>query len=333
MPSRRDAVLTGILEATRLHRDLEIQSKIDIFGGRVDVFTAIIDRGAQLVFRPLEGLIGAYIPVPGPGILITTERNLAIQRYAGGHELGHFCMGHRGSLDNDGILHRSPFLSANYDPNEVAADAFASEFLLPEWLVEYHAHRQGWSRESFADVANLYQLALRVGLSYEATCRILQRHELLTRTVADKSLRVERKKIKQHLLGGHSIPDWHANVWVLTEKDEGSAIFGEPDDVFIVRLKEHTGSGYLWDLDQVAAAGFVVVSDERRAPSENTEIGGAVERIVTARSEAPAIGNIDFIEARPWDRSDVFGHFSFAYDFRGKEHGLPRAARERLVAA
>ena len=333
MPNRREAVLTGILEAARLHRELDLEKKIDIFGGRIDVFSSIIERGAQLVFRKLDGFLGLYIPAPVPGILITTERSLAIQRYTSGHELGHFYMKHRGSLDDEGILHRSPFLSPDYDPNEVAADAFASEFLMPEWLADYHAQKQGWSRESLADVVNLYQLSLRVGLSYEATCRTLQKHKLLTGPMADKLLRTERKKIKQHLLAGHSIPDWFANVWVLTEKDQGSAIFGEPNDVFIVRLKEHTGSGYLWNLEQVAAAGFVVVSDERKPPTNEAEIDGAVERILMARSETPALGNIDFVETRPWDTSDVFGRFSFAYDFRGKEHGLPRAARERLVAA
>jgi len=184
-----------------------------------------------------------------------------------------------------------------------------------------------------ADLVNAYQLSLIVSLSYEATCRILQKHKLVTRSGADNLLKIEPKKIKQQLVSGHPMPNWYANVWFLTEKDEGAAIFGEPNDVFIVRLREHTGSGYLWNADQVAAAGFVVVADERKAPAENSEIGGSVERTIVARSEEPKLGNIDFTEARPWDQSDVFGRFSFAFDFRGREHGLPRAARERLVAA
>jgi Zn-dependent peptidase ImmA (M78 family) len=333
MSNTRDAVLTGTLEAARLHRDLDIQNRIDVFGGRVDVFAAIIDRGAQLVFKKLEGLLGAYVPAAVPGILITTERNLAIQRYTGGHELGHFYMNHRGSLDDETILHRSPFLSAEYESNEVSADAFSSEFLMPEWLVEYHAKRQGWSIDSLADVANVYQLSLRVGVSYEATCRILQKHKLISRSSTDNLLKTEPKKIKQQLVSGHAMQNWYSNVWYLTEKDEGSAIFGEPSDVFIVRLKEHTGSGYLWNVEQLANSGFVVIADERKTQDGNEEIGGSVERTIMARSDEPNLGNIDFTEARPWDQADVFGRFSFAYDFRGKEHGLPRAARERLVAA
>jgi Zn-dependent peptidase ImmA (M78 family)/predicted secreted protein len=332
MPSKRDAVLEGTLQAARLQRDLKLKETIAHRDGRVDVFAAVIDEGAQLVFRKLEGLLGAYIPVPSPGILVTTERTLAIQRFTAAHELGHFFMKHRGSLDYEEILHRSPFASPSYDPNEVAADAFASEFLLPEWLVEYHAQRQKWSIEDIANAANVYQLSLRVGLSYEATCWILQKHRLIQRDALYRLLETPRKKIKQQLLAGHSLANWFPNVWVLSEKDAGAAIHGEPNDVFVVRLKEHTGSGYLWNLEQLTAAGFVVVSDERQSQSED-EIGGAVERILTARSEDASIGNIDFVETRPWDHSDVFGKFSFAYDFRGKEHGMPRAARERFAVA
>lgn len=333
MPNRRDSVLEGTLEAARLQRDFKIQDQIALHGGRIDVFAAIIDKGAQLVFKKLDGLLGAYIPVPSPGILVTTERPLAIQRFTAAHELGHFYMNHRSSLDDEEILQRLSFLRSSFDSNEVAANAFASEFLLPEWLVEYHAHRQEWSLNNLHDPANIYQLSLRVGVSYEATCWILQKHKLLTKTVAQKLLDTERKAIKQQLLGGHSLPNWFPNVWLLTERDQGSAIYGEPSDVFVVRLKEHTGSGYLWNLDQVSAAGFTVVSDERQPSEKEGEIGGAVERILMARSDEPAIGNIDFVESRPWDHSDVFGRFSFAYDFRGKEHGMPRAARERFAVA
>ena len=205
MPNRRDSVLEGTLEATRLHREFKLQDKIALHGGRI-VFAAMIHKGAQLVFKKLDGLLGAYIPVPSPGILVTTERPLSIQRFTAAHELGHFYMKHRGSLDDETILQRSPFISTKYAPPEVAADAFASEFLLPEWLVNYHAEKQHWSIQSLNDPINVYQLSLRVGVSYEATCRVLQKHNLLNRTTADRLIDTERKKIKQHLLAGHSLP-------------------------------------------------------------------------------------------------------------------------------
>jgi hypothetical protein len=100
-----------------------------------------------------------------------------------------------------------------------------------------------------------------------------------------------------------------------------------------VRLNEHTGSGYVWNLEQVAAAGFTVVSDRRDLPAKKGEIGGGVERALTVQSPGGSIGTLELVESRPWDRSDFFGRFSFSFDFRGREFGMPRAAREKLVAA
>lgn len=333
MQNRRDATLHGTLEATRLHRELATRNKIAVYGGRVDVFAAIIEKRAELIFKQLDGLLGAYIPTPYPGILVTTERSLAIQRYTAAHELGHFYLKHRSSLDDDTILQRSAALSRNYDLNEVAADAFASEFLVPEWLVNYHAERQLWTRADLRKPATLYQFALRVGASYEATCRTLERHGILSRSSSASLMSVERKEIKQQLLGSHPLSNWLPNVWLLTKLDEGSVIYGEPNDVFIVRLNEHSGSGYIWNIDQVAAAGFRIVADEHRATGPSDEIGGEVQRILTAQSPEGVIGNLELAEKRPWDSADFFGRFSFAYDFRGRESGLPRAARERLFAA
>jgi Zn-dependent peptidase ImmA (M78 family) len=335
MISRRDAVLDGVLEAARLHEDLDTQSVIDGLGGRVDPFAAILDRGGELLFRQLDGFLGLYLPKPRAGILVTTERSLAIQRYTASHELGHFVMGHRGSIDDDEILRREPSSSAVYDPQEIAANAFASAFLLPDWIIEYHAVRQDWTAADLADPINVYQLSLRVGASYEATCRTLLQQQVINPATAKTLLSAacHPKKIKQKILGKNALKQWHPNVWILTGRDQGAAIHGEPDDLFVVRLTEHVGSGYLWDLQQVGVAGFKVITDERLSRNGSEEIGGAIDRIVTAQSDGASVGNIDLQEIRPWDLSDVYGHLSFAYDFRGREHGLPRAARERLWAA
>lgn len=335
MASRRDAALGGILEAARLHLELDKQSSVDLLGGRVDPFAAILDRGGELVFRQLDGFLGLYLPRPRAGILVTTERSLAIQRYTAAHELGHFVMGHRGSIDDDDILQRTPSSNASYDPQEIAADAFAAAFLLPDWIIEYHATRQAWTAPDLADPLNAYQLSLRAGVSYEATCRTLLQHHIITPPIAKTLLSPtwQPKKIKQQILGKNALQQWHPNVWILTERDEGAAIHGEPGDLFVVRLTEHAGSGYLWDLNRVEAAGFKVITDERRSTSDPQEVGGSIDRIVTAQSDGASIGNIDLQETRAWDASDVYGRLSFAYDLRGREHGLPRAARERLRAA
>ena len=54
-------------------------------------------------------------------------------------------MHHNASLDGDEIIERAAELE---DMLEVQANAFASEFLIPRWLLAIHGNAQGWNRES-----------------------------------------------------------------------------------------------------------------------------------------------------------------------------------------
>lgn len=184
-----------------------------------------------------------------------------------------------------------------------------------------------------SDPSNIYQLSLRLGTSYEAMTNALLKHGTFDRNTFNHVLATQPKKIKQSLLGPYEIDDWRPNVWLLTERDEGTVIHGEPNDIFIVRLKENSSAGYLWNLDQLKREGFVVVNDERRIPAAEEGIGGAVDRILTARSQAPLFGEINAVLARPWDPEDSISYFSFTYDLRGKESGMSRVERGRPVAA
>lgn len=332
MPDLRETVLRATLEAERLHRGMKSEEQLTPKSGAVDVFGAIVRLGIELLFKPLDGLLGAYVPVGNAsGILVTTERQLAIQRFTAAHELGHAYLKHDARLDNDQILRRSPFGNPHYDLREVAADTFASMFLMPEWLVNFHAAHQEWDWRNLSDPVVVYQLSLRLGVSYDALCRTLRRYDLLDPHTFRSLSSIPPKRIKQRILGDHPAESWYANVWLLTERDEGSVIHGEPADIFVVRLREMSGAGYLWNLDQVRDAGFAIVADERRIPSD--VVGGAVERILTARADDPCSGLIQAEQRRPWNPKDSVSRFSFSYDFRGKERGLPRFVREVQLAA
>jgi Zn-dependent peptidase ImmA (M78 family)/predicted secreted protein len=299
----------------------------------VDVFRTILSLDIPLIFRPLENLLGAYVPLPYPGIIITTQRNLAVQRFTGAHELGHLVLGHAGSLDDESILHRSPFGGTQYDEREVGADAFAASFLMPQWLFEAHAERLGWTPESFDDPRNVYQLSLRIGASYEATCRMLDRYRIIQRGTLGKHLSVTPKKIKQEMLGGWQMPTWHPDVWVLTEQDEGTLIQGGPNDVFLIHLRENSGAGYLWNVEDLEKSGFAIVSDERHIPDVSESVGGAVERVLVAASQAEVVGSLELEQTRPWDPSDIADRLTLKYELLGKENGLPRAQRNMSAAA
>jgi IrrE N-terminal-like domain len=171
MPNWRESVLEGVKEAARLHEQLALRTQIEETPSSIDVFASIVKLNIPLMFRPLDGLLGTFLPKPAPGIMVTTERSLAIQRFTGAHELGHCYMGHEFSLDDKSILARSPFGSRSYDPREAAADAFATSFLVPKWLLQIHAARHGWNGRSMHDPLTVYQLSLRLGTSFDAACR------------------------------------------------------------------------------------------------------------------------------------------------------------------
>src|SRR4051794_32312343 len=261
----RDAVLKGAQAAARLHDQLGTRKAVEASFGCVDVFGAILSTRAALVFRPLEGLLGFCIKGPTtPGVVISTQRPLRIQRFTGSHELGHVVLGHTLSLDGPEILGRGGGVRNEI---ETAADSFASAFLLPKWLLQLHARHQGWNKASMSDPHVVYQLSLRVGASYEATCVALERHQIIDTALHERLIATPRRTLKAKLLGDFKIDNYYPDVWLLTERDEGLTIEGQPGDLFLLRLSEKGGAGYLWTTAGLVDAGFAILRDQREIPS------------------------------------------------------------------
>jgi predicted secreted protein len=180
----------------------------------------------------------------------------------------------------------------------------------------------------------VYQLSLRVAASYEATCIALERHGVITSTSRTRLLETPRRDLKAEVLNGFEVENYHPDVWMLTEKDQALTIEGQPDDLFVLRLTEHGGAGYLWDTDGLVEAGFAILRDQREIPAPEEHIGAPVMRAVTARHTAPAAGSFSLQLKRPWQNSDApLRDLRVAYDLRGKEVGMPRAVRRHLMAA
>ena len=140
-----------------------------------------------------------------PGVVVSTQRPLRIQRFTGAHELGHVVLGHALSLDGPEILARGNAA----DEVELAADSFASAFLLPKWLLQLHARRQGWNRANMSDPSAVYQLSLRVGASYEATCIALERHRIIDSATQQRLFDKSRRDIKAELLEGFELDNYY----------------------------------------------------------------------------------------------------------------------------
>jgi len=50
-----------------------MRARIEQDGGRIDVFDTIVKCGVPLVFKPLDGLLGVFIDVPMPGVMVNDK--------------------------------------------------------------------------------------------------------------------------------------------------------------------------------------------------------------------------------------------------------------------
>jgi hypothetical protein len=166
------AVRNGSMAAARLHVEFDTKDKMKGQGGSVDAFGAALSVNLPLLLRPLKGLLGAYLPNPIPGVLVTTMRPLSIQRFTAAHEIGHFRMKHRPSLDDENILRRMTMSAvptpADPDLQEIEADAFAVNFLMPRWLIHWHCHQQDstWGELLSWSWAATYEVATITGMTF-----------------------------------------------------------------------------------------------------------------------------------------------------------------------
>lgn len=331
-----NAIRRATLAATRLHRDLNLQARVPRENGRVDVFDALARLNVPLIFKPLDGLLGAYLADPVPGVLVTTKRPLSVQRFTAAHELGHHRLGHKPSLDDDSILRRAPFVAqTGVNPQEIEADAFAAAFLLPRWLVGWHCDRQGWDDSALHRPEVVYQLALRAGTSYAAACWTLQRYDILDRTAAREMATIEPKTIKKALLGDIQPENYYSDVWFLTDRDAGLQVEGGPSDLFVVSLPEHSGAGYLWRFEDLDADGFAIMEDRRENADPDGTVGSHVTRRITTQSRRRQSGEVRLAEGRPWQPNVPLSTYVVRYDLAGAEaEGWSRAERRfRLEAA
>ena len=301
--ARRDDILNATYEATRLHKRFDTESQANRGVGRIDVFGMLVDHDIPVLFRPLRNLLGAYINDPGQGVIITTQRPLPVQRFTAAHELGHAALGHEASLDGEDILTRAPFTTTEvYDQREIQANAFATELLTPAWLIVSHMNRQGWTRSDLTDPQVVYQLALRMGSSYAATCYALKALARLNEVESDRLLNVQPKEIKRSLLKSYNPENWRCDVWLVTERDNGMVLEGSRSDLVVIQMKEHASSGYLWQFGDLVGVGMEIRVDGRTTAADE-HIGGIVFRTVVAAAKTRdqgAVGHLNLKEVRPW---------------------------------
>ncbi len=332
MADVRRAIMAGTLEATRVHSELNTQAQWD--GSRIDVFGAIDHFRLPLMFQPLGGLLGAYLVQPEPGVLVNILRPLSVRRFTAAHELGHHRLEHAPSLDGDDLIGRSPFLPrVDYNENEIAADAFATAFLLPIWFVKGHLKKKCWNPADMHRPENVYQLSLRAGLSYLATCYAIKNHRVIDLKTCNQLTAVKPKSIKQSLIPSDSLPNWYPDIWHLDCQDNGLFVEASKGDVLVISLIEHSGAGFVWDIGGIANSDFEVIDDQRQRIDLDDMVGGHVVRQVTCRALDVGFGSVQLVESRPWEQDqEPLSSFQFSYDVSdGGRPGLFDAQLDRAI--
>jgi Zn-dependent peptidase ImmA (M78 family) len=334
--SYREDVLRAVYEAERLHHTFGTEATALAGEGRVDVFQMLLERDIPVLFRPLNNLLGAYISDPDKGIMVTSRRALPIQRFTAAHELGHEVLGHEASLDDEEVLARALFTRQTYDRREVQANAFASQLLTPPWLIAHHMRRRGLTREDLADPVVVYQLSLRMGSSFASICYALEANRAIDADTR-QNLMKQRKGLKQRLLKPYKPSSYYGDVWLVTDKDNGTVLEGSRSDLVVLRFQEHLNAGYVWQFGDLVDAGLTVRTDDRTPSASEAHIGGVVFRTVVAESTSSfgARGHVRAQEVRPWTGAgNPLAALEFDVEFSGPvAPGLLPAERAAALAA
>ena len=323
--SRREEILRATSEASKVLSEYPVGNRTSF-----DIVGVVMDLGIPLLFRPLSNLLGAVVAFDGGvrGIMVTTQRDLHVQRFTLAHELGHVLLGHTFSFDETIDL-AGRNASRSRPTEEVAADTFAAELLGPRTLLLDAAKRHKWNRQALREPDNIYQLSLRLGISFQATCWALVTANVLDRAEARKIKDSAVAELKRSLAQNVRISDSWANVWALNKADTGTFLEAGPNDLFAVHVQDNATAGYLWRLVDAGEHGEVV--DEQETSSAELRYGENSSRVIYLRFSAPGVHRVTFEHVRPWSGSgletievDIDGH--------GKElEGLSRRKKSQAL--
>ncbi|TGD36363.1 ImmA/IrrE family metallo-endopeptidase [Brevibacterium aurantiacum] len=207
----------------------------------VDVFDAIRRRGLWLVFQPMDQVLGVTLNHGSGGIMITTRRNPALQRFTAAHELGHWEMhGTEDMWDFDADITANP--SA---PKELEANVFASNFLLPRRLLNRRLRDKHVGHDDPVTPKVAYEISRDLGLSYTATVNRIAEVRGLSAGVRRELLKVAPLDIKRDLLGGLEPKNSRAPVWNPAPEQIKDLVVDVGDEI-VTTIPENPSTGYQW---------------------------------------------------------------------------------------
>lgn len=303
----------GSLAAQRARRRLGIPLE-----RRVDIFAVIEADGVWLMFQPLRDLYGFYRRLGDvAGIVINAAHPVSLQRYTAAHEYGHHVLGHGFSLDEvrnvdgargvdeavdfDEALSARSRAEVGQPLEEAAAQAFAGTFLMPIQVVNGLLVARGFDRDHPSlTPADVYDLSLELGASYEATVTQFAVLEKIT-WAQTRQMRLPPLEIKT-TMAGRRPRDARADVWLVHETDRERQLPLRVGDEVVVRLPEIPSSGYAWTMERRAFSSLELVHETVEADGDDADLyGGRAVRRVLLRARAPGVDDIVVALQRPWE--------------------------------
>lgn len=207
----------------------------------IDPFAAIDRLGLTLTITKLDNLLGAVIPQGDGGVLITSERSPAIQRYTAAHEIGHWIL-HEDHLRMD---KETEILGRPSSEMERQAQLFASYFLMPPPLLN-QAIAAYDLRPGGIHPEHVYRLSRDLDVSYEASARRLHAAHLIDRTAMTQILELGRMSAMQLASAGYRPADGLADMWDATSDEEIVSLVVKEHDEVIVGFDEQRLAGWRW---------------------------------------------------------------------------------------
>jgi Zn-dependent peptidase ImmA (M78 family)/predicted secreted protein len=292
---RRDGRNRGSLAAMRAMARME-QDPAE----PVDVFSVIENDRVWLMFQPLDNLYGFYDREGDTaGIAINSGHPLSLQRFTAAHEYGHHRLRHARSVDGAEDINGS---GPDLPVQEVEAQAFAADFLMPPQLVNRAISRLSLS--STPTAMDIYQLSLEIGSSYRATISQLHNMHLIDDPLAEELRRLKPIDLKVELSGGERPENSRADVWLLTDGLVSRQLYLRLGDEVHLRLPEIPTGGYRWHWEvEGGAEGMELLADgyEQRSALAAGRIGARRNRHLWLRATAPARGHLKARLTRSWE--------------------------------
>ena len=273
----------------------------------VDVYDAIHRSSLWLMFQPLDRLYGLYErSTNAAGVVINVKVHPALQRFTAAHELGHHVLGHNGSLDPED--HIQGF--ANLELQELEAQFFAAEFLMPIAAVNAIAAELGVDRASVT-AEDIYQVSLRLRTSYLATVNRLQMLEWFGSIGGRRLREIAPKEIKRAMLR-HPLQDLRSDVWRVSRAT--SHVHALVGDSLRLTLAETPSSGYWWRLKECDA---LWIDHDEFVPSSTGSavvVGGQGARVIEISAPKADHVVIHGVLSRKWQPDEITDEFKVVVD-------------------